>query len=792
MVLHPSRLGPLLALVLAGSAGLAACGGGAGNTGGGSTTHSGHTGTGGAPTTTGTGGDVIINTGGGHTGGQHQGFEVLPAAAQTLTVDLGATNPTVDYAATLDGAPISAGWGVDNGSIGTIAAGPSSAATFVPTGKAGGTVTITAGLNGQTVTRQVLVKLTGTQNGPNTTDPGEAAQIPGTPADLTAGGGVGGVGGEGLGVAVSDPAVITALGAPTGDGGAQGLKLLYPYDKTVWPRGLPAPLLQWDWSVGDADAVQIELSTTTGSFSWKGTFGKPAILAQTGGKFTRHPIPQDVWDAATNTAGGLADQLTVKLTVAQGGQAYGPIAETWTIAPARLSGIIYYQSYGTELAKNLGGAVGGDHLFGGAVLSIHAGDTGPKLTAGGNGATSQCRVCHSVASGGSRLVVQHGENYGVSAAYDLAPTGATEHAMATGATFPGVSPDGSLALSPSGQVLSLPAGTPVASSGLAAVATNLGTPTFSPDGKRVAFNPMSGPAVSAPAQMLMVMDFDVSTMAFANPVTVASDSGAGAGVRPGWPAFFPDGQSVIFEHQSAAGVDGAGGDLHTRKGAKGQIAWTNVTDASAVTALNQLNGLDAAGNVYLPKLAQPVAMSCTGDGAQVGNLNPDHGDDVNLNYEPTVAPVAAGGYAWVVFTSRRMYGSVAKIPPFCSDPRGVDLISNITPKKLWVAAVDITGKPGNDASHPAFYLPGQEILAGNSRGFWTLDPCRQDGEGCEHGDECCNGYCEPSGQGGALVCSNTPPQGSCSKPQEKCSTAGDCCDQTNLCINGFCTQKGPS
>jgi len=129
------------------------------------------------------------------------------------------------------------------------------------------------------------------------------------------------------------------------------------------------------------------------------------------------------------------------------------------------------------------------------------------------------------------------------------------------------------------------------------------------------------------------------------------------------------------------------------------------------------------GNVYLPSLpATTPAMSCTSDGYQVGDITPDHSDDVDMNYEPTVSPVAAGGYAWVVFTSRRMYGSVASIPPYCSDPRGVDLVANITPKKLWVAAVDSTGTPGTDASHPAFYLPGQELLASNGRGAWALDP----------------------------------------------------------------------
>ena len=121
-------------------------------------------------------------------------------------------------------------------------------------------------------------------------------------------------------------------------------------------------------------------------------------------------------------------------------------------------------------------------------------------------------------------------------------------------------------------------------------------------------------------------------------------------------------------------------------------------------------------------------------------------------------PIASGGYAWVVFTSRRMYGNVATIPPFCSDPRGVDLVTNITTKKLWVAAVDLTQAPGTDASHPAFYLPAQELLAGNSRGFWVLDPCRADGASCTTRRPVLQRLLRGRGDGGALVCSNAPPE----------------------------------
>ena len=105
-----------------------------------------------------------------------------------------------------------------------------------------------------------------------------------------------------------------------------------------------------------------------------------------------------------------------------------------------------------------------------------------------------------------------------------------------------------------------------------------------------------------------------------------------------------------------------------------------------------------------------------------------------------------GGYFWVVFTSHRSYGNT--LPSMDNgDEYG----------KLWVAAIDLNGAPGADLSHPAFYLDGQETKADNLRGFWVLDPCKQDGASCASGDECCNGFCRGGADGG-LVC--VPPPGS--------------------------------
>jgi hypothetical protein len=773
-----------LALMTAVSA--AACGSSKGS-GFGNTSGTSGTGGAGASNGSGNGGFSFSSSSAGST----QGFDVEPSALQPITVTAGQMTPTVTYKATLDGAPVSAAWAVDQGNIGSITAAAASTAVFTPSGTTGGTVNIQAGYNGMTVTRQVLVKLASTpQNGPTA---GEGSQVPTTVGQLTSGGGVGGVGGVGLGPAVTNMPTLGALAAPSSTGAAQGLAFLYPYDKTVFPRGLLAPLLMWTWSVGDADAIQIKLGTTTGSFSWTGSFGRPAILAQTGGNFINSPIPQDVWEMATNTAGG-TDQLTVSLTVAKGGVGYGPISETWTIAPTRLDGTIYYQSYGTQLAQNMYGAVGGNGYFGGAVLSIHVGDTAPKLAAGSTSTTGNpnvdskaCRVCHSVAAGGSRLVVQHGDNYGTSSAYDIATTGLTEHVMQNDAAYPAMYPDGSLALTEQGLLLPLPTDTTsIPTTGLTTVASDLGTPAFSPDGTKLVFNPQAGTLKNN--QTLYVMGYDNTAHTFSTPTLVADDTAnTNPAVRPGWGAFFPDSKSVVYHHQTvASSCPNDVGTIVTRSGSNAQIYWTNGTGPTAVTPLDQLNGKG-----YLPKLAQASAVTCSdGCGNEVSNFDPTHSDDVDHNYEPTIAPIASGGYVWVVFTSRRLYGNEATIPPFCSDPRDVNLITNITTKKLWVAAVDLTQAPGIDGSHPAFYLPSQELLAGNARGFWVLDPCSADGASCTSGDECCNGYCE-AGDGGALICSNAPPNNTCSGVGDKCTTSADCCDMTNACINGFCTLNAP-
>jgi hypothetical protein len=167
-----------------------------------------------------------------------------------------------------------------------------------------------------------------------------------------------------------------------------------------------------------------------------------------------------------------------------------------------------------------------------------------------------------------------------------------------------------------------------------------------------------------------------------------------------------------------------------------------------------------------------------------------------MNYEPNVLPVAVGGYYWVLFTSRRAYGNTIAPGGMLvkeQDPWGSDSEPSLR-KKLWIAAIDVDHMGEADPSHPAFYLPGQELEGGNMRAFAAMAPCQPDGGACESGSDCCGGFCRQTSSGvdGApkLECV-PPPENTCSRTDEACVRAEDCCDPAEICINAHCTQHSP-
>ena len=667
---------------------------------------------------------------------------VVSPQNQTLTVTDGQPLPTLQFTATADGVPVAPKWSVDRGELASIDAN----GVLTPTGKYGGKLTVTATYQNGTGSAPLTVALVVSQNGGN--DPPR------------------GVGSEGVGGAVGQQTLGVLQGAPAADPGAA---ILYPYDGTVWPHELLAPLLQWKpGQQGDYDAVYIHAHED--AYDYKGTFSKPANAPS---PFVHHPIPQKAWEQMTYSNNG--EDLVIELVFAKNGVAYGPIKQTWKVAKGSLKGTVYYNSYGTNLAASRAGT-----------LAIKHGANSPTLITGPN----DCRACHTVSADGSRLITQQGNNGNdaVTSTYDLKNANQESILNPQDGRFSWgtLSPDGALLFSNSsdannyGGGMAWPGGLVggmQAPSNLYSVANGApmgsglpgglraATPSFSGDGRHIAFN-----AYHVDRRSLAAIDFDPKTKTFSNYAQLFTPPGQQVAV---WPSWLPSNDGVIFQIETQYNGRDFGGTRSTcdsggacsNTGTRAELWWLDLRSKGkpVAVALDRLNGKG-----YLPT-----------------NAN-GHADDTGLNYEPTMNPVVSGGYAWVVFTSRRLYGNVATINPYWSDWRFHDLSTQPTTKKLWVAAIDLNAPPGKDPSHPAFYLPAQELLAGNARGYWVVDPCKTDGKSCETGDECCGGYC--SQQNGALVC--TPNKPKCAAEFDKCDVDADCCTGLS-CIGGRCGQLGP-
>jgi WD40-like Beta Propeller Repeat len=542
-------------------------------------------------------------------------------------------------------------------------------------------------------------------------------------------------------------ATVTALQA--GGPVDPAMRWLYPYDGTVFPGGLAGPVLQWAPEAGGTDGIYVHMHSQL--FDYQGCFG-PANPA-------RVPVSLSVWSKAWLQSKGSADPLSVELTTIAAGKVSGPIKETWTFALGSLKGSIYYNTYTSPQVANNG-----------AVMRIQPGASSPTalLSIPGTSPVGPCISCHSLSSDGSTMVAQrHQYPPGLvqSESYDLksTPTPNPASPLATMKTddwgFSALYPDGSRLItdgapgqtggifpagpgSNPGMEGPLPStmydpktGKTIPFSGLSVKFAKM--PAFSPDGTKLVFNDHD----TGGGHSLAVQDFDPKTNAFSNARTIFKD----ATLYPGWPFFTPDSTSVVFvlgDSPNYASVY----DPTSPQVTKGDLRIVDLGTGTA-TLLDAANGFHGATS-YLPY----------------------PGRDEHIDFYPTVSPVAAGGYYWVFFTSRRNYGNTL-----------VGAATDTRSKKIWVSAVAIDAPAGQDPSHPAFYLPGQEDGSGNIRAFATLDPCKAAGSDCASGIDCCGGACV-GGKCGA-------PEG-CAKTDEKCTKTADCCTTEGAlqCINGFCAQ----
>ncbi len=712
-----------------------------------------------------------LNTGTSGSDGLNTGDGGPPSVAGGTITAAGGTSITVNgqpksvaLTATLNGAPVTGTWTTSDTTIGSVG----SDGTFHANGYVGGTVDVSllVGKGQIKITLTVDVDITDNPAMLSSTD--QTALTAGGPADPT-------------------------------------FKFLYPFDGTVFPRGLPAPQLQFgDGKTVTSTANAAYVHMTTAHFSYQ-QFGL-------GGTPVRVVIPDPVWKGATLSAGA-TDKVTVAVSKRTGTTVTGPVTENWSIAQGTLKGFIYYSTYKSPLLPE----VGSDPNSAGGILRIKPGVTTPEIVRKG------CIVCHSVSANGSVLTAAWGPDLTNPTSSDavnlsVATPTPTPRGAATNVgqqyAFAALTPDGTLALTngnPSNAppyephgfnggynsvLVNTSTGSPVASPSLTQLVKAAQCPTFSSDGKHVAF--VNGD-VSPAQRVLSIMDFD-GTSTFSNMKTLLTVSetttnalAASSGSTPSpsapqpkavaWPSFTPDGNGIIYHLGDS--FDSSGFDFGSGTG----ISWAQYAELNlieldgTVKKLNALNGRDASGTSVLPY------------GEAIDN---------NLDYEPNMMPLPVGGYYWVVFTSRRSYGNTwapgraMTTQPF-DDPTQDPWGSNAGPsprKKLWVAAIDLNHADATnlDPSHAAFYLPGQEDDSANMRAFAALAPCQPDMATCESGSDCCGGYCRQTGNdssGAPILQCVPPPVNMCSNIDEPCMTSADCCDPTNLCIAGRCAVETP-
>jgi hypothetical protein len=655
-----------------------ACGGGGGT----ATTTSGTQGTGGhgAGGSSGNGGEgnsLFLD------GGTHAAVSIAIGPIADIEVKDGvipAATALVVTGTDKDGNPADATggeWSIDRIDVATVGAANG---MLGATGLVGGKATVSYKLGSLAATAPATVKLHYTFD-PQAVDPSIKAQFP----------------------QASAPDAAVAL--------------LYPYDKTVFPRGLTGPTHQWNGG-GAADIYYLHAVSPTFEFEAWGTVPPP-------GRFDFPNAPVDIWKKLTDSTSG---DITVSLQRHDGAQPYLPTTRTWTVAPANLTGIIYFWEVNS-----------------GNVVRLKPGDTAPEdflQKPAGVG----CVACHSVSKNGTTIVASFNGSASPWGTFDTAG-GASLYVDGTdpnngpgGSGFQAISPTGSHVLWGQSRQYPYLSLSPVnAGTELAQLNPGAGAPVhpaWSGDGKQIAFAVRTdGNWLDFNNASLWTTDVDVNAPSFANTHQIVAPDANRPCVT--FPTYSPDSKWIAFERSSQARSRGALSDI-----------WLTSADGATQIALDQANGAGLLG-----------------------------GSEASSTYEPTFMPVAAGGYFWLVVVGERTYGNTL-----------TDTAPASRHKQLWVSAIDASPMPGQDPSHPAFWLPGQDLNNNNMRGEWALSPCKMVGDTCSAGYDCCGGFCRDDGMGN-LKC--TDQSGGCSQIGETCKTGSDCCDINAACVGGFCANTLP-
>ena len=510
---------------------------------------------------------------------------------------------------------------------------------------------------------------------------------------------------------------------------ARRVTLRYPPDGAVMPQNVAPPDVQWEGGVA-GDVMRVTVS-------------KPDVLVtgyvtHTGSGF-RYDWPIDPAGWRSIVESDPTSPVRVQVDIADSRGPVAGVAATLTIARGSLLGVVYYWD-----------------LRAGKILRILDENarredfmpTPPRRASDG----SRCVACHAVSRDGRYMSAELFEGQGPSAVFDLtrdlsadpAPTRFTVRDAASWVYATWNSDSTRLLANRLGGLFLIdPAtGDQVAARGTPLPSDDAVQPSWSPDGRTVAFiDNFMGPGPTA---------FEQSELATL-PVTAADTFGASTTLLRGtqlstepqggravaYPTWTPDSRWLAFQHGPYSESD------------------------LEVTAGAPRRRFPAAMYLVAPSGGAPMRMTnASGVGAD------------SDAYFPNFSPFNQGGYYWVLFFSRRDYGNAQ------AGTRGTGR------RQLWVSAVTNNPSTGRDPSSVPYWLPGQDVASDDVSGFWAPQACAPRGAHCQVSSECCNGTCGPDASG-QLVC-NPPPIGTpCRTSGQRCGASGDCC--TGLeCAGNVC------
>ncbi len=253
----------------------------------------------------------------------------------------------------------------------------------------------------------------------------------------------------GQGPSNSDTAVITvvdqigdtllAAGSTTEPGAT-----LYPYDKTLFPVGLKAPLVQWTeggitpsktqvilcYPKSTCDASPYTGNTFRYAATWPSSSTSTTLTEPRDGTLDNTvpawQIPQQIWSAFDRTAAGNTGQIIIRRQSSSGSTKYKQLSIDVQFATDALRGTVYYTQYlhalhtsdfsqsftysGSTYTPGQTCQVGNNtHPSGSAGsqtraidLSTYAATNTDPFAAGGS--TAGCPVCHSISADGSTAI----------------------------------------------------------------------------------------------------------------------------------------------------------------------------------------------------------------------------------------------------------------------------------------------------------------------------------------------------------------------------------------------------